>query len=322
MNTPPSRLDDIGIIRGTDKCSLNHDYLRHYERILGHLRHEPITLLEIGVFRGGSLRMWEDYMTTARIVGVDIAPECIQYAGDRREIEIGSQADRDFLEGLGRRRRPHVIIDDGSHMAEHVILTFRTLFPYLRPGGTYIIEDIHFHAGPGAAHWRGAADTVPQDLMLRLARLVSCPPTEGDSERALAQSINSMEFFYGSVAIRKRSPINRDKVMAKRALVEQANLPKVWTSYALHLFNNTGNLDQATDCINRALVIEPQNPEHFEMLSIILEQASDLAGALQAAKTALDLSPGDKRRRARFETLRDRAASIGPQGLASARPAL
>jgi cephalosporin hydroxylase len=150
MNTPRARLDDIGILRGTDKSSLNHDYLRHYERILGHLRHEPITLLEIGVFRGSSLRMWEDYMTAARIVGVDIAPECIRYAGDRCEIEIGSQADHNFLDEIGQRRRPHVIIDDGSHMADHVILTFRTLFPHLRPGGIYIIEDLHFHAGPGA----------------------------------------------------------------------------------------------------------------------------------------------------------------------------
>ena len=308
MDTPRARLDELGILRGTDKSSLNHDYLRHYERILGHLRHEPITLLEIGVFHGGSLRMWEDYFTAGRIVGVDIATECIQYAGDRREIEIGSQADRNFLDELGRRRRPHVIIDDGSHMADHVLLTFRTLFPHLRAGGIYIIEDLHFHAGPGSGHWRGASDAMPQDLMLRLARLVSCPGTDGDSERALAQSIDSMEFFYGAAVIRKRSPQNRAEVMAKYDLVEQANLPQVWTSYALHLFNNTGNLEQAIDCVKRALEIEPNNPVHHEILSIILEQASDLPGALRAAKLAAELNPADKRRWARFETLRDRAA--------------
>jgi len=312
MNTPRARLDEFGILRGTDKSSLNHDYLRHYERILGHLRHEPITLLEIGVFRGGSLRMWEDYMTAARIVGVDIVPECIQYAGGRREIEIGSQADRNFLNELGRRRSPHVIIDDGSHMADHVILTFRTLFPHLRPGGIYIVEDLHFHAGPGATHWRGATDAVPQDLMLRLARLASCPGTEGDSERALAQSIDSMEFFYGAAVIRKRRPTNRTEVMAKYDLVEQADLPNVWTSYALHLFNNTGNLEQAIDCVKRALEIEPENPAHHEILSIILEQASDLAGALRAAREAAELNPADKRRSARYEALRDRAALSGP----------
>jgi cephalosporin hydroxylase len=128
-------LDAYGILNGTDKSSLNHDYLRHYERILGHLRYEPITLLEIGVFRGGSLHMWSDYLEKALIVGVDIRPECAEYAGDRREVEIGSQADKAFLDDLGRRRRPDVIIDDGSHQADHVIATFRSLFPHLRPGG-------------------------------------------------------------------------------------------------------------------------------------------------------------------------------------------
>lgn len=51
-------LDAIGILEGTDKSSIGHGYLRHYDRILRHLRHEPITLLEIGIFRRASLRVW------------------------------------------------------------------------------------------------------------------------------------------------------------------------------------------------------------------------------------------------------------------------
>jgi Flp pilus assembly protein TadD len=120
-----------------------------------------------------------------------------------------------------------------------------------------------------------------------------------------------MEFFYGAAVIRKRSPTKRAEVVAKHALVEQANLPKVWTSYALHLFNNTGDLERAIDCVKRALEIEPKNPAHHEFLSIILERASDLGGALHAAKLAAELNPADKRRWARFEMLRDRVASLG-----------
>lgn len=36
-----------------------------------------------------------------------------------------------------------IIIDDGSHMVRHVIASFEALFPYLRRGGLYIIEDLH-----------------------------------------------------------------------------------------------------------------------------------------------------------------------------------
>jgi len=299
-------LDARGILNGTDKSSLNHDYLRHYERMLAPFRYEPITLLEIGVFHGASLRMWSEYLERALVVGVDIRPDCAQYAADRREVEIGSQADKDFLEDLGRRRQPDVIVDDGSHQADHVILTFRTLFPHLRPGGIYIVEDMHFHAGPGAAHWRGASDMAPQDLFLRLARLVSCPQTEGDDGRDFAQRADSVEFFYGGVAVRKRPIKDRADVAIRRGLVEQANRPKLWSSFAMHTFNNTGDLADAVACVRRAMDMEPRNPEHPDVLSVILEHASDLPGALTAAEDASRLNPADNRLKARVAALRSR----------------
>lgn len=299
-------LDAYGILNGTDKSSLNHDYLRHYERILGHFRYEPITLLEIGIFRGASLRMWSDYLEKALVVGVDIQPECAQYAGDRREVEIGSQADEDFLNDLGRRRQPDVIIDDGSHQADHVILTFRKLFPYLRAGGIYIVEDMHFHASPGAAHWRGSSETVPQDIFLRLARLVSCPGTEGDAERDLSHWTDGVEFFYGGVAVRKRQIKNRADVAMRRGLVERANRPATWSAFAMHTFNNTGDLAEAVQCVHRAIEMEPGKPEHQDVLSVILEHASDFEGALAAAEDASRLNPADNRLKARVEALRAR----------------
>jgi hypothetical protein len=296
-------LDHIGILRGTDKSSLSHGYLRHYERILGHLRYEPITLLEIGVFNGSSLLMWEDYFGAASIVGVDITETCTQYAGGRREIEIGSQADPVFLDEIGRRRAPHVIIDDGSHQADHIILTFRALFRHLQPGGMYIVEDLHFHAGPGASHWRGNADVAPQDVLLRLARLVTGPQTEGDEERGLAQQAESVEFFYGGVAIRKRPLPDRAGVAKRRALVERANLPKTWTAYAMHAYNNTLDLADALDAIQHAIQAEPRNPEHYEILSVVLERAADLPGAVDAARVAVGLNPADERRQALLKRL-------------------
>jgi hypothetical protein len=66
-------LDETGLLEGTDKGSTTHGYLWHYDRILGHLRHEPISLLEIGIFRGASLRMWSRHFDVATIVGADIS---------------------------------------------------------------------------------------------------------------------------------------------------------------------------------------------------------------------------------------------------------
>ena len=55
--TQLSALDELGIKRVTDKCSLEHDYLRKYERLFSPFRDLPITVLEIGVFDGGSLHL-------------------------------------------------------------------------------------------------------------------------------------------------------------------------------------------------------------------------------------------------------------------------
>src|ERR1700722_7591945 len=108
-------LDELGILGGTDKCSLCHDYLRHYQRILLPLRDAVINVVEIGVDRGGSLRMWAAFFSRATLVGIDIRPQCRQYAGDRQIIEIGSQEDPDFLNNIGIQYSPTLVIDDGSH---------------------------------------------------------------------------------------------------------------------------------------------------------------------------------------------------------------
>src|SRR5689334_21721842 len=96
----PFSLDAIGISEGTGKSFLWQDYLRHYERSFAPFREREFTLLEIGVFSGSSMRMWQRYFPRALIVGVDIDENARQYATDRTKIEIGSQNDPGFLVSL------------------------------------------------------------------------------------------------------------------------------------------------------------------------------------------------------------------------------
>jgi len=285
-------LDAIGILEGTDKSSIGHGYLRHYDRILRHLRHEPITLLEIGVFRGASLRVWSRYFDRAKIVGVDIKPECRQYADSRCEVEIGSQADPQFLDALGRKWRPDVIIDDGSHQADHVILTFRKLFPHLREAGIYIVEDLHLHSGPFGRQYRGSSDIAPVDLFLQITRLVSCPEDTISPDRHLIHGIDSVEYFYGGVAVRKKPAAETDPVPPRRPLVEAANKAELWASFAMYILRVGGDVDEALACIRRAIAQEPRAAVNHYHLSQILQRKGDLAGALTAAREAVRLDPG------------------------------
>jgi len=120
-------------------------YLPIYERYLGAYRHRPIRLLEIGVFHGGSLQMWKRYFgNDAAIVGVDIDPYCKEFADDGVEIEIGDQSDGYFwTKTVEKHADFDIIIDDGSHIASHQIAAFYNLWPHLRDGGTYLVEDCH-----------------------------------------------------------------------------------------------------------------------------------------------------------------------------------
>lgn len=121
-------------------------YLPVYEATID--RNRPIRMLEIGVFQGGSLRMWRAHLhPDSTIVGIDINPECKRYesADTNVHVRIGSQADTEFLDDVTAEFGPFdVIIDDGSHMASHMIASFRHLFlGSLTDTGIYIVEDMH-----------------------------------------------------------------------------------------------------------------------------------------------------------------------------------
>jgi predicted O-methyltransferase YrrM len=128
----------------TDKGVGFHDYTEVYDTYLNSLKNEKLNFLEIGVFTGESLKMWEAYFKNGTIIGLDINPDCAKYAGDRRKVYIGSQVDDFILYKIQKENAPlSVIIDDGSHQWQHQIKTFNAAFPLLKPGGLYFIEDLH-----------------------------------------------------------------------------------------------------------------------------------------------------------------------------------
>ena len=143
-----SDLASLAILLKTDKYS--HDYVIHYQRHFQPVRHLPLNLLEIGVGgyddpkQGGqSLRMWKSYFPNANIYAIDLYDKSALQE-PRIHIFQGSQADPDFLKRVaGEIGRLDIVIDDGSHVNEHVIVSFQTLFPLLADNGIYAIEDLH-----------------------------------------------------------------------------------------------------------------------------------------------------------------------------------
>jgi hypothetical protein len=122
------------------------------------MREGRVTLLEVGILNGASLSVWEEYFPRAKIIGADIDSSCRRLARERVVIEVIDQSNLEDLVELGRKYGPFdIIIEDGSHQWEHQITTLRTLFPFMRNGGYYVVEDLHTNFGELASQFQKVA---------------------------------------------------------------------------------------------------------------------------------------------------------------------
>lgn len=199
MQEELAALDAIGLRNGTDKASHHHDFLRLYESRLRHRRSDPLLMIEIGVQKGGSLRTWGEYFSQGTIVGIDIDPTCVTHQGENRYVRIGDQSDPSLLfDVVAEFGRPDIILDDGSHRWDHQIQTLQTLYPLLKAGGVYIVEDIDtsFDAYLEEFPFQGFSQISAFDYLVQLARKSTGGPAlqkEAAFDLFVEQSFNSVE---------------------------------------------------------------------------------------------------------------------------------
>lgn len=133
-------MTDISNRFGCDK-STYHNYTSVYPIFLEKFRNEDFSLLEIGIDEGKSYRVWESYFTIAKIYGMDISKS---FTTNRGIVFQGDQSKLEHLKDVASKiDNCKIIIDDGSHVAEHQLESFYYLFEnLLQDGGVYIIEDV------------------------------------------------------------------------------------------------------------------------------------------------------------------------------------
>lgn len=151
-------LTQIGREEFTEKVT--HGFLDIYENLWKDLQNEPITLLEIGIYNGNSLITWDKWFPSARIIGIDKYAQPLR-VDSRAERYYGDQADKEFLNSIILKSPQgfDIIIDDGGHHWHEQQISFEILWPAVKSGGMYIIEDLHTSADK---YWIGNAeiDTV------------------------------------------------------------------------------------------------------------------------------------------------------------------
>ena len=119
-------------------------YLKLYDLYTSKFKFKKPNILEIGARHGGSLLCYKSVFQDANIFGVDINSRCKLLEKYGFHILIGSQNDDLFLSSIKNTvNNLDIIIDDGSHIYDHIYKSYMYLFPLLNDGGLYVIEDLH-----------------------------------------------------------------------------------------------------------------------------------------------------------------------------------
>jgi hypothetical protein len=132
----------------TDKCI--HNYDDYYINMLRGIRYKKLKILEIGIgghveekFLGGSLLLWNSYCPRSKIYGVDLSNKTLFNKYKRIQTFVLDQSDKDDLESFAIKHGPFdIIIDDGSHLTDHILTSFNALYKYVNENGYYVIEDM------------------------------------------------------------------------------------------------------------------------------------------------------------------------------------
>jgi demethylmacrocin O-methyltransferase len=175
-------LTRLAVLYGTDKWG-THWYTPHYDRYFRPMKSRRLNVLEIGVggyespeAGGRSLRMWKAYFRKSQIVGIDLYDKSY-FSEHRIDVRQCDQTDKDSLIRLCEEYGGFdIVIDDGSHINEHVVQSFEVLFPLLREGGIYVAEDIQ------TAYWPSYGGGI------------NGPRTSMKYFKDLADGLNHMEY--------------------------------------------------------------------------------------------------------------------------------
>lgn len=129
----------------TDKCMDGHKFVEIYQDLFEDERDSMERFFEIGILNGVSHLMWREYFPNADIFGIDIRDYSAQSQRTGIQTFVADQSNREDLaaciDSFGGNF--DVILDDGGHAMDHQQVSLGYLFQYVKPGGLFIIEDVH-----------------------------------------------------------------------------------------------------------------------------------------------------------------------------------
>jgi 23S rRNA U2552 (ribose-2'-O)-methylase RlmE/FtsJ len=269
MDSTSDKLDELGLKFATDKASSGHNYLDLYERYFSAIRDKNVKILEIGVLNGSSLAVWEAYFPNAKIIGADINPATKIFERSRVQIEILDQSNIEQLVQLGLKHGPFdVIIEDGSHFWDHQITSLKTLFPFVKNGGTYVIEDLQTNYGTLAASYRGVSTISCVEYLKKLVDLrvadgqIDISEQEDAFIRTYARSMRTITFYRQACVIEKAVPPEADLSTGTPLVPVPQDMACVLTHLVVHV-GHQGDRSSSVGWLRSG-----KRQEHFQGFSV------------------------------------------------------
>jgi tetratricopeptide (TPR) repeat protein len=324
-------LTRLAIMHGTDKWG-PHFYTPVYHELFSKFRDHPVRLLEIGVggygiktLGGGSLTMWADYFPNGQITGIDNAEKRLDL-NPRVKVSRGSQEDLVFLQQICAERGPFdIVIDDGSHVPKHIVVSFNAIFPSLADGGIYVIEDVQ------TAFWPNFGGSILHGGdTLKLARtVIECLNhaeiaivDQSHSFPLYAKEIRAFHAFHNLLVIEKGhngEPSNfaydlNNPYAGKAIKAIEQQLEGEPTADGLANLSNLylcgGNLVRAREVADRALSLWPGNVAALMAAYTAAARQDDLPAAIGYLERFLKIEPDNVSFQQALEQIRAQRAKL------------
>lgn len=121
-----------------DKGTL-HSYIDLYSDQM--TKRSNVSVLEIGVEYGHSIAMWQEYFINSKVYGIDIKQNKLEFEIDN--FILGDATSPEVIKKNFARNKFDYVVDDGSHTIADQIASFDLIFPKMKKGGKYFIEDVN-----------------------------------------------------------------------------------------------------------------------------------------------------------------------------------
>jgi len=217
------------------------NYFEIYEKILKNYVNKNITIVEVGVGDGGSLFMWKDFLgKKAKVIGIEMNPNSKLLEKFGFKIFIGDQSSKKFWKNFFKKiGKIDILIDDGGHTNLQQITTLMESIPYIKDGGSIIVEDTH----TSFMNYKGFRNPSKNSFINFSTKLIENlhrrNPMLKKKTNQFSNKISSIEYFDSIVCIN----ISKKKLNISKNI---ENNKKLRTSFSDYRFKKT-NLGSADE---------------------------------------------------------------------------